>query len=76
MKNSSYFSPLLDLFESNINGELSQNMSAYMKNKFSFYGIKSPLRKKLQKKFIKENGKLSPTEASKEIKKVWNICNR
>ena len=73
---SSYFSPLLDLFEANKNEELIPQMTAYMKNHFSYYGIKAPQRKKLQQQFIKENGMLSPSEASKEIRKVWNNCNR
>ncbi|MFA7327279.1 MAG: DNA alkylation repair protein [Candidatus Kapaibacterium sp.] len=73
---TNYFSPLLDLFEKNMNEELIPQMTAYMKNKFSYYGLKAPQRKELQKKFISENGKLDPAVAFTEIKKVWNTCNR
>ncbi len=74
--NTNYFSPLLDLFEANKNDDNALKMAAYMKNKFSFYGIKSPLRKELQKQFLSDNGKLPPHTASKDIKQVWNDCNR
>lgn len=73
---ANYFSPLLDLFEKNMNEELIPQMTAYMKNRFSYYGLKSPQRKELQKQFIAEYGKLDPAIASKEIKEVWNTCNR
>lgn len=73
---TSYFSPLLELFEANRNEVLIPQMTAYMKNRFSYYGLQSPIRRELQKQFIAENGKLDPKIASKEIKKVWNSCNR
>ncbi len=72
----SYFSPLLELLEANKNEEQIPQMTAYMKNRFSYYGLKAPHRKELQKQFIAENGKLDPKNASVEIKKVWNQCNR
>ena len=73
---SSYFSPLLELFEANKNEILIPQMTAYMKNRYSYYGLKAPQRKELQKQFIAENGKLDPKTAFSEIKKVWNSCNR
>lgn len=72
----SYFKPLINLFEANRNEELISQMTAYMKNHFSYYGIKSPLRKELQKQFITLHGNLEPNEATVEVKKVWNNCNR
>lgn len=73
---SNYFYPLIQLFEENRNEELIPQMTAYMKNRFSYYGIKSHQRKELQKQFISENGKLDPIEAAREIKEIWNDCNR
>lgn len=73
---TSYFSPLLELFDANRNEDQIPQMTAYMKNRFSYYGIKAPQRKELQKQFNAENGKLDPKLVSSEIKKVWNICNR
>lgn len=75
MKNP-YFSPLVELFEENRNEELIPQMTKYMKNRFSYYGIQSPLRRELQKQFIAENGKLTPKIANLEIPYLWNNCNR
>lgn len=73
---SNYFSPLIKLFEENRNEVLIPQMTAYMKNRFSYYGLKSPERRELQKQFISEYGKLDPQIAADEIKAVWNNCNR
>ncbi len=73
---ANYFAPLIELFEANRNEDLIPQMTAYMKNQFSYYGLKAPQRKELQKQFISENGKLDPSNASKEIREVWNTCNR
>lgn len=43
---------LIQEFELNKNAEQAVVMSAYMKNKFEFYGIKSPERKEISKSFI------------------------
>jgi 3-methyladenine DNA glycosylase AlkD len=42
------------LFERNRNDENAGPMSKYMKDHFPFLGIKSPLRKELEKQFFKE----------------------
>ncbi len=44
---------LIKEFELNKNDDQAKIMSAYMKNKFKFYGIKSPERKEISKSFIK-----------------------
>ncbi len=51
-----YSAPLIELFEANANPEIAPQMKAYMKNRFEFFGIKSPLRKQLEKQFLAENG--------------------
>lgn len=45
---------LKKIFENNKNEDTAKSMSNYMKNKFEFYGIPSPLRKELTKDFIKK----------------------
>lgn len=45
-------------------------MEAYMKNRFSFFGIKSPLRKELSKPFTAQGGNF-PLEEKMEI--VWHL---
>lgn len=41
-------------FESHQNSVNAAKMAAYMKDHFKFYGIKSPLRKEIQKKYLQE----------------------
>ena len=45
---------LIELFHGHADKELAGPMSAYMKNKFSFLGIRSPLRKQLLKQVFAE----------------------
>ena len=47
------FNVITELFKQSKDSEKASAMSAYMKNKFDFYGIPSPERKKLCKDFIK-----------------------
>jgi 3-methyladenine DNA glycosylase AlkD len=47
---------LAALFEENRNEENAGPMKKYMKDHFPFLGIKSPLRKELEKQFFKETG--------------------
>lgn len=46
-------------------------MSKYMKNKFIFYGIKSPLRKKITKKYLDEIDVFSHEEGESVIRLLW-----
>lgn len=51
------FEIIKDKFESYMDEDNAKSMSDYMKNKFEFYGIPSPLRKIITKDFIKEASK-------------------
>lgn len=72
----SSFSPLIKSLESNSNSDNAEQMSAYMKDQFSFYGIKSPKRKELQRQFTKEYGKPENPIFETNIKNIWGKCNR
>ncbi|WP_226682334.1 DNA alkylation repair protein [Sutcliffiella horikoshii] len=52
-----YQNGLIDLFRSNANESNRKPMEDYMRNHFSFLGIKSPERKELVKGFFVEHGK-------------------
>lgn len=52
-----YQNGLIDLFRSNANESNRKPMEDYMRNHFSFLGIKSPERKELVKSFFVEHGK-------------------
>lgn len=51
-------------------------MQSYMKDHFKFYGIKSPLRKELQKSFIKEWCTMEPNEVKSLILLMWDQDER
>ncbi len=52
-----YIVRLTAVFEKNANPNDAAPMKAYMKDRFEFYGLKSPLRRMLTKQFIVECGK-------------------
>lgn len=56
-------------FARNANTEIAMGQKAYMKNHFDFYGIKSPLRKEIQKPFLHKNA-LPPKEDLETIIKI------
>jgi 3-methyladenine DNA glycosylase AlkD len=62
---------IVSLFEENTNNVNAVKMAAYMKNKFLFYGIKSPLRKELEKDFIKEFRKAPFSDCIKIVNDLY-----
>ena len=54
--NSEYIQKISDKFRQNAVPENSAPMKNYMKNRFEFFGIKSPERKVILKEFFAENG--------------------
>lgn len=55
---------IINKFKENKNEENAQAMKKYMKDKFEFLGIKSPLRKELQREFLKGIDKKAPIDKS------------
>ena len=51
-----YYEELKEAFKRNADLEQARFMSAYLKDQFSFYGIKQPQRKALQREFWKKEG--------------------
>ena len=56
MNNNSYIKCLSKSYSDKANPENAVAMAAYMKNRFTFFGIKTPERRKISSTFIKENG--------------------
>lgn len=48
---------LLNLLKQNADEKQAEKMSAYMQNKFKFYGIPKPILKEFTKPFLKETSK-------------------
>ena len=66
----SFTSQLVQAFEANADPENAFHMEAYMRNKFSFFGIKAPRRRELLKDCIansNEDLKLNVRDISREL---------
>ncbi|MBK9190405.1 MAG: DNA alkylation repair protein [Crocinitomicaceae bacterium] len=63
-------------FSENGNPALVGPMKTYMKNKFEFYGIKSPARREISKPILKECKALSKKETIDLAKELWNQPQR
>ena len=61
------FDSLFSLFEKNADPSTAQGMSAYMRNQFSYLGLKTPKRKELSKDFLKS--------LKKEKSVNWDFIN-
>ena len=66
MKIPDYIRPLYVELEKHANSENAVQMQKYMKSRFEFFGIKSPLRRELYRKHINQFG-LIPVENREEI---------
>lgn len=71
-----YIIPLKEAFEKNANTDEAVSMKKYMKNKFEFFGIKSPLRKEIYKDFKSKNGLLPDENFDEIIKWCWEQDER
>lgn len=68
-----YLKKLYFKAENNANAVPMQN---YMKNRFTYLGIKSPERKEIYKTFFKENGLPDFVELEPIIKELWTMAER
>lgn len=66
---------IINKFEEHRNKENALAMKTYMKDKFEFLGIRSPLRKELQKEFLKNIDKKAPINKNL-VKLLWNENSR
>jgi 3-methyladenine DNA glycosylase AlkD len=64
------------LFQANANEENAIAMSAYMKNNFEFFGIKTPKRRTLCKQHLTEYALHSLEEAEAITKQLWQLPQR
>ncbi|MFF2447332.1 DNA alkylation repair protein [Neobacillus sp. NPDC058068] len=68
---SSNFELLTKKFEENRNQAEAEPMKKYMKGHFEYLGIKSPLRKELEKQFFNETGILKEPLNKKFVIALW-----
>jgi 3-methyladenine DNA glycosylase AlkD len=67
---------LTALFEEHRNDDNAGPMKKYMKDHFPFLGIKSPLRKELEKQFFKETGILKEEFNKDIVEGLWDKDER
>jgi len=64
------------LFAANSDTEYAKQQSAYMRNKFEFYGLSSPIRKELVKDFLSKNFLIHQPNIDKLLKELWDMPQR
>lgn len=67
---------ITEILEDNADVEYAEAMEAYMKGKFTMYGIKSPKRRALTKDFIRDSKKLDIDEVVLLIDDLWDYDER
>ena len=72
----SYIKPLVELFRWNTNAANAKPMAKYMKNLFSYLGIKTPQRRELLKQFYQEYGKPEISELKQISRELWELPER
>lgn len=70
------YQAIIQTFQSHQNKEQQEAMKAYMRNRFDFFGIKSPLRAEISKPFFLEIKSHSKKATFDLIKKLWNQPQR
>lgn len=71
-----YLIAIKKIFASNGDANIAKGAKAYLLNQFEFYGIKTPLRRKLCKDFYKANPIKDHNELSKLIKECFGEPQR
>ena len=66
-----FISSIQQEFQLNSNKEIAIAQKQYMKNKFEFYGIKSPLRRELQKSFLVQKYLPAKEDLAFIVKELW-----
>jgi len=71
-----YIENLVGEFQINAIPQIAEGQKAYMKDKFDFYGLKSPIRKNLQKPFLLKEQLPLKHDLDDLIKALWQQPQR
>ncbi len=71
-----YIKTLENEFQRNANAENAVGQKAYMKNRFDFYGIKTPIRREISKPFLQKQYLPEKKDLEPIIKILWNKPQR
>jgi 3-methyladenine DNA glycosylase AlkD len=64
---NSYIQNLVSLYTNHANDKFAEWSKKYIKNQFPFLGIRTPIRRKVTKQFVKEHGVPSNENLEKVI---------
>lgn len=70
------FKTLQAEFEAHANVNIAKQQKAYLKDLFAFYGIKTPLRRKLQQPFLVRAELPSKKDLVPLVRVLWNLPQR
>jgi 3-methyladenine DNA glycosylase AlkD len=76
MPMNAYSQALKNLLENNADPALAGPMAAYMRNQFSYLGIKSPQMSALQKQYYEANGLPSHADLEEILRDLWVLPQR
>lgn len=68
--------PLTSLFKVNQNPANAEQMERYMKNHFPFFGIKTPQRREIEKRFFQETGIVKEPFHHELVLELWQMQQR
>lgn len=71
-----YLEPLIKSFSGNSDENNALGMKKYMKGKFEYYGLKSPVRREITKNFLKTYGTPKDDELEDVIRDCWQKPER
>ena len=73
---NTYINTLQLAFKASANPKIAQGQQAYMKNKFAFFGIKTPERRQIQQPFLVKNYLPPKKELNQLLTTLWNKNKR
>lgn len=73
---NTYLNLLIARFEANAKPENAGPMKRYMKNRYEFFGIKTPERNAILKEFLAENGLPPQVQLEELVRKLWEVPQR
>ncbi|SIS62724.1 DNA alkylation repair protein [Salimicrobium flavidum] len=71
-----YVTELKNVYSKHTDSQFAAWSENYLRNQFDFLGVRAPIRRKLTKQFIKENGLPQQDERKDVIFTLWNLPER
>ena len=71
-----YIQELVNVYSEHTDVTYAEWSKRYLKNKFDFLGIRTPIRRKLTKQFIRENGLPQEDKLKDIIFSLWDLPER